>query len=94
MKHEIYRPFYNAKAFLNRPLTPYGHNAEAQNVAENVEIHASDDEMLMLVTWVMLMLMRMLMLCHLLPLQLTPCSHNGSLLQETLTLILLIFNCP
>jgi hypothetical protein len=44
MKHEIYRPFYNAKAFLNRPLTPYGQYAEAQNVAENVEIHVSDDE--------------------------------------------------
>jgi hypothetical protein len=23
-KHELYRPFYNAKAFLNKPLTPYG----------------------------------------------------------------------
>jgi hypothetical protein len=44
VKHEIYRPFYNAKAFLNKPLTPYGQAAEAQNVAENVEVHASDDE--------------------------------------------------
>jgi hypothetical protein len=44
MKHEIYRLFYNAKAFLNKPSTPYGQDAEAQNVAENVEIHASDDE--------------------------------------------------
>jgi hypothetical protein len=24
VKHQIYRPFYNAKAFLNKPLTPYG----------------------------------------------------------------------
>jgi hypothetical protein len=24
VKHEIYHPFYNAKAFLNKPLTPYG----------------------------------------------------------------------
>jgi hypothetical protein len=44
MKHEIYRLFYNAKAFLNKPSTPYGQDAEAQNVAENLEIHASDDE--------------------------------------------------
>jgi hypothetical protein len=44
VKHEIYRPFYNAKAFLNKPLTPYGQAAEAQNVAENVEAHASDDD--------------------------------------------------
>jgi hypothetical protein len=44
INHEIYRPFYNAKAFLNKPLTPYGQDAEAQNVAENVEIHANDDE--------------------------------------------------
>jgi hypothetical protein len=44
VKHEIYRPFYNAKAFLNKPLTPYGQAAEAQNIAENVEVHASDDK--------------------------------------------------
>jgi hypothetical protein len=44
VKHEIYRPFYNAKAFFNKPLTPYGQAAEAQNVAENVEVRASDDE--------------------------------------------------
>jgi hypothetical protein len=48
----------------------------------------------MLVTWVMLMLMRMLMLCHLLLLQFIPCSHSGSLLLVTLTLILLIFSNP
>jgi hypothetical protein len=36
--------FYNAKAFLNKPLTPYGQDAEAQNVDENVEVHASDDD--------------------------------------------------
>jgi hypothetical protein len=39
-KHELYRPFYNFKAFLNRPLTPYGQAVEAQNVEEN----ASEDE--------------------------------------------------
>jgi hypothetical protein len=44
MKHEINRPFYNAKAFLNKTLTPYGPDAEAPNVAGNVDIHASDDE--------------------------------------------------
>jgi hypothetical protein len=44
VKHEIYRPFYNAKAFLNKPLTLYGQAAEAQNVDENVEVHASDDD--------------------------------------------------
>jgi hypothetical protein len=44
VKHEIYGPFYNAKAFLNMPLTPYGQDAEAQNVDENVEVHASDDD--------------------------------------------------
>jgi hypothetical protein len=44
VKHELYRPFYNAKTFLNKPLTPYGQDAEAQNVAENVEVHAGDDE--------------------------------------------------
>jgi hypothetical protein len=44
VKHEIYRLFYNAKAFLNKPLSPYGQAPEAQNVAENVEVHASDDE--------------------------------------------------
>jgi hypothetical protein len=44
VKHEIYRPFYNAKAFLNKPLTPYGQAAEAQNVDENVEVHVSDDD--------------------------------------------------
>jgi hypothetical protein len=82
VKHEIYRPFYNAKAFLNKTLTPYGQVAEAQNVAENVEVHASDDENAMLVTWVMLMLIRILMLCHLLPLEFIPCSHGGSLLQS------------
>jgi hypothetical protein len=36
-KHELYRPFYNAKDFLNKPLTPYRQAAEAQNVDENVE---------------------------------------------------------
>jgi hypothetical protein len=40
VKHEIYRPFYNVKAFLNKPLTPYGQAAEAQNVEE----HDSDDD--------------------------------------------------
>jgi hypothetical protein len=44
VKHEIYRPFYNAKVFFNKPLTPYGQAAEAQNVDENVEVHASDDD--------------------------------------------------
>jgi hypothetical protein len=44
VKHELYRPFYNVKAFLNKPLTPYGQAAEAQNVDENVEAHASDDD--------------------------------------------------
>jgi hypothetical protein len=44
VKHELYRPFYNAKAFLNKPLTPYGQDAEAHNVAENIEAHGSDDE--------------------------------------------------
>jgi hypothetical protein len=44
VKHELNQPFYNAKAFPNKPLTPYGQNAEDQNVAENVEAHASDDE--------------------------------------------------
>jgi hypothetical protein len=39
-KHELYRPFYNTKAFLSRPLTPYEQAAEAQNVEE----HASDDD--------------------------------------------------
>jgi hypothetical protein len=34
VKHELYRPFYNVKAFLNKPLTCYGQDAEAQNVAE------------------------------------------------------------
>jgi hypothetical protein len=37
---ELYRPFYNAKAFLSRTLTPYGQAAEAQNVEE----HNSDDD--------------------------------------------------
>jgi hypothetical protein len=40
VKHEIYRPFYNAKAFLNKTLTPYGQAVEAQNVEE----HDSDDD--------------------------------------------------
>jgi hypothetical protein len=44
VKYELYRPFYNAKAFLNKPLTPYGQDAEAHNVAENIEAHGSDDE--------------------------------------------------
>jgi hypothetical protein len=44
VKHEIYRPFYNAKAFLNKPLTSYGQATEAQNVDENVDEHASDDD--------------------------------------------------
>jgi hypothetical protein len=44
VKHELYRPFYNAKAFLNKPLTPYGQAAEAQNVDENFEEHASDND--------------------------------------------------
>jgi hypothetical protein len=44
VKHEIYRPFYKAKVFLNKPLTPYGQDAEAQNVDENVDEHASDDD--------------------------------------------------
>jgi hypothetical protein len=51
-------------------------------------------KMLMLVTWVVLMLMRMLMLCHPLLLQFIPCSHSGSLLLDTLILILLIFSSP
>jgi hypothetical protein len=82
------------KAFLNKPLTPYGQDAEAQNVAENVEVQLVMMKMQMLVTWVMLMLMRVLMLCHLLLLQFIPCSHSGSLLLDTLTLILLIFSSP
>jgi hypothetical protein len=93
VKHEIYRPFYNAKAFLNKPLTPYGQAAKAQNVAENVEVHASDDENANVGRF-MLMLMRMLILCHLLPLQFIPCNHSGSLLLDTLILILLIFSSP
>jgi hypothetical protein len=40
VKHEVYRPFCNFKVFLNRPLTPYGQNVEAQDVEE----HASEDE--------------------------------------------------
>jgi hypothetical protein len=44
VKHDIYCPFYNAKSFLNKLLTPYGQSAEAQNVDENVEVHASDDD--------------------------------------------------
>jgi hypothetical protein len=44
VKHEIYRPFYNAKAFLSKPLTPYGQDAEVQDVHENVDEHASDDD--------------------------------------------------
>jgi hypothetical protein len=44
VKHELYRPFYNAKAFLNKPLTPYGQAVEAQNVDENADEHASDDD--------------------------------------------------
>jgi hypothetical protein len=51
-------------------------------------------KMQMLVTWVMLILMRVLMLCHHLLLQFIPCSHSGSLLLDTLTLILLIFSSP
>jgi hypothetical protein len=43
VKHELYQPFYNAKAFLNKPLTPYGQAAEAQNVDKNFEEHADDD---------------------------------------------------
>jgi hypothetical protein len=42
-KHELYRPFYNFKAFLNKPLTPYGQVAEAQNVNENVEENVEHD---------------------------------------------------
>jgi hypothetical protein len=44
VKHQIYHPFYSAKAFLNKPLTPYGKATLAQNVAENVDVNASDDE--------------------------------------------------
>jgi hypothetical protein len=33
VKHELYRPFYNGKAFLNKPLTHYGKDAEAHNAA-------------------------------------------------------------
>jgi hypothetical protein len=44
VKHELYCPFYNAKAFLNKPLTSYGQDTESHNVAENIEAHASDDE--------------------------------------------------
>jgi hypothetical protein len=53
-------------------------------------------KMQMLVTWAMLMLMRVLMLCLLLLLllQFISCSHSGSLLLDTLILILLIFNSP
>jgi hypothetical protein len=44
VKHELYRPLiYNAKVFLNKPLTPYG-QAEDQNVDENIEEHASEDD--------------------------------------------------
>jgi hypothetical protein len=74
-------------------LTPYGQNAEAHNVAENIEAHGSDDENAN-VGNMGLMLMRVLMLCLLLLLQFIPCSHNGSLLLDTLILILLIFNSP
>jgi hypothetical protein len=44
VKHELYRRFYNAKALLNKPLTPYGQAAEGLNVDENVDEHASDDD--------------------------------------------------
>jgi hypothetical protein len=47
-KHKLYQPFYNAKAFLNKPLTPYGQATEAQNVDEYVEEnveHANVDDM-------------------------------------------------
>jgi hypothetical protein len=44
VKYEIYHLFYNAKAFLNKSLTPYRQAAEAQNVDVNVEVHASDDD--------------------------------------------------
>jgi hypothetical protein len=44
VKHDLYQPFYNAKAFLNKPLSPYGQVAEGQNVDENVEEHVSDDD--------------------------------------------------
>jgi hypothetical protein len=91
VKHELYRPFYNAKAFLNKPLTPYGQEVEAQNVAENIEAHGVMMKMQILATWAMLMLMRVLMLCLLL-LQFLPCSHSGSLLLDILIHILLIFN--
>jgi hypothetical protein len=53
-KHELYRPFYNAKAFLSRPLTPYGQAAEAQNVEEhnshddNANVNVDEDAYAML----------------------------------------------
>jgi GTP cyclohydrolase II len=45
----------------------------------------------MLVTWVMSMLMRMLMLCHLL-LQFVTCSYSESLLLDTLILVTPVFS--
>jgi hypothetical protein len=94
VKHEIYRPFYNAKAFLNKPLTPYGQAAEAQNVPKNVEIHASDDENANVGNMGYANVDED---AYAMPpplLRFIPCNHSGSLLLDTLILILLIFNTP
>jgi hypothetical protein len=88
VKHEIYRPYYNAKAFLNKPLTPYGQAAVAQNVEEhdsdddnaNVDnsghVHVDEDAYAMPPP----------------PPPVLPCSHSVSLLLDTLILISLIFS--
>jgi hypothetical protein len=36
--------FTMQKIFFNKPLTPCGQDAEAQNVDETVEVHDSDDD--------------------------------------------------
>jgi hypothetical protein len=94
VKHEICHPFYNAKAFLNKPLAPYGQAAEAQNVVENVEVHASDDENANVGNMGYANVDEDAYAMPPPPLQFIPCSHSGSLLLDTLILILLIFSSP
>jgi hypothetical protein len=92
VKNEIYHPFYNAKAFLNKPLTPYGQVAETQNVVENVEVHASDDENANVGNMGHANVDEDSYAMPPLLLQFIPCSHNGSLLLDTLILTLLTFS--
>jgi hypothetical protein len=94
VKYEIYRPFYNAKTFLNKPLTPYGQAAEAQNVAENIEVHASDDENANVGNMAHANVDEDAYAMPPSLLQFIPWSHSGSLLLDTLILILLIFSSP